>query len=401
MKLLMSMIFILSSSVSMANASLEAKVDALANELASLKEQMTLSESTGGDQTHSGLGVSASKVYFSKSPLSIGGYGEVVVQNVQGETGDTADALRFVPYIGYRFTDKIILNAEIEIEHADEIFLEFGYLDFLLSESFNIRTGVILAPIGITNQMHEPTLFPSVNRSEVESNIIPTTLRENGLLVYGAFGDFDYSVGLMNSLDAEDFSSAGNWVRGGRQKASQAKANDWSWLGRLDWSGIDGLLLGASIMTGNTSHGDSTRGDGALTIWDIHFLYTWRALQLKALYVEGTLDDADLISTANGVTIGSKTKGYYVEAQYNIMSLINAASTSKLNVFTRLEDYNTHEEVGTGFTADAANDRQRTVVGFNYMPHSNVILKTNWVFRNNESSTEEADLFELGMGYIF
>lgn len=45
---------------------------------------------------------------------------------------------RFIPYIGYKFTDSIILNAEIEFEHGantergGEVTVEFLYLDFLL-----------------------------------------------------------------------------------------------------------------------------------------------------------------------------------------------------------------------------------------------------------------------------
>ena len=400
MRLLVSIFTILFLGNAAMAQSLEEKVDALANELASLKEQMTLPNLESNDQTYSGLGVSASKVYFSKSPLSIGGYGEVVVQNIQGESGDTADALRFVPYIGYRFTDKIILNAEIEIEHADEIFLEFGYLDFLLSPEFNVRAGVVLAPIGITNQRHEPTLFPTVNRAEVETNIIPTTLRENGALFYGTVGDFDYHVGIMNSLDASNFGDS-SWVRSGRQKASQAKANDWSGIARLDWSGLNGLTLGASIFSGKASHDTAALGSATLTIWDIHLVYAWKALQIKALYVDGSLSDADLVSTATGNTVGSEAKGYYIESQYNIMRHIKPESTKQVNVFFRHEQYNTHEEVETGFTADAALDRKRTYVGFNYYPHSNVVLKTNWAFRSNESSVSESDLFELGLGYIF
>lgn len=386
------------SSLALAN-SLESKVDALANELANLKEQLNGTSSQTDGNTHFGMGESASKVYFSKSPLSIGGYGEVVVQNIQGENGDTADALRFVPYFGYRFSDSIILNAEIEIEHADEIFLEFGYLDFLIHEQFNVRAGLVLVPLGITNVKHEPTLFPSVNRAEIEKNIIPTTLRENGAFVYGRVSGFEYHLGVVNSFDAANFSDS-SWIRGGRQKGSQAKANDWATVARLDWVGLQNLTFGGSFYTGKASHDTAALGDAKVTLWDAHLLWAYKALQLKALFVEGQLDDADLVSSATGKTVGEKTQGYYVEAQYNILPLIKPESTQKVNVFARFEDYDTHKEVATGFTKSAALARQRTVVGFNYLPHSNVILKTNWVFRDNDAGGE-ADLWELGLGYIF
>ncbi|DAB30781.1 MAG TPA: porin, partial [Sulfurimonas sp. UBA12504] len=58
-------------------------------------------------KSHSGLGSAASKVYYSKSPLSIGGYGEMYyAQTTEGDA--KVDVYRFVPYIGYKFSDNII-----------------------------------------------------------------------------------------------------------------------------------------------------------------------------------------------------------------------------------------------------------------------------------------------------
>ena len=67
-------------------------------------------------QSHSGLGAAASKVYYSKSPLSIGGYGEMFYAHTtydDSSTSSKVDVYRFVPYIGYKFSDNIILNTEI------------------------------------------------------------------------------------------------------------------------------------------------------------------------------------------------------------------------------------------------------------------------------------------------
>ena len=103
-----------------------------------------------------GLGAAASKVYFSKNPLSIGGYGEVIYQDPRGgSTGNLSDNYRFVPYFSYRFSDKIIFNSEVEFEHTNEVAVEFSYLDFLLSPELSVRLGHVLVPIGMTNLKHE------------------------------------------------------------------------------------------------------------------------------------------------------------------------------------------------------------------------------------------------------
>ena len=47
----------------------------------------------------------------------------------------TRDLFRVVLYTGYRFTPKILFNAEVEFEHQHELSVEFAYLDFLLTDA--------------------------------------------------------------------------------------------------------------------------------------------------------------------------------------------------------------------------------------------------------------------------
>ena len=69
--------------------------------------------------SHNGMGAAASKVYNSKSPLSIGGYGDMYfAQTDKSGKDNISDVYHFVPYIGYKFSDNIILNTEIEFEHG-------------------------------------------------------------------------------------------------------------------------------------------------------------------------------------------------------------------------------------------------------------------------------------------
>ena len=111
--------------------------------------------------------------------VKIGGYGEFTYENKRSElenktkathsNNPQADALRFVLYFAYDFDDKWSLFSEIEVEHADEIFLEQGGLRYSPSEAFNWQTGVLLIPVGIINPYHEPPTFFSVSRTEIEN----------------------------------------------------------------------------------------------------------------------------------------------------------------------------------------------------------------------------------------
>ena len=122
-----------------------------------------------------GMGPAASSVYNAPGGLSLCGYGEMVYQSFVDDANgksDQADALRLVSYIGYKFSDNILFNSEIELEHgnttamggdssADEgkVAIEFAYMDFLLEKEFNVRAGSVLIPIGFINEIHEPTYF--------------------------------------------------------------------------------------------------------------------------------------------------------------------------------------------------------------------------------------------------
>ena len=120
-----------------------------------------------------GLGPAASKVYAVEKGLSIGGYGEVVYANYQESSPkDLMDTQRLVLYGGYKYSDRVIMNTELEFEHVgiknvggstsgvtpavsssrtSEVYIEFSYLDFLLNPAFNLRTGLLLVPVGFIN----------------------------------------------------------------------------------------------------------------------------------------------------------------------------------------------------------------------------------------------------------
>ena len=184
--------------------------DVLAEEVDNLRTSLTVPdfEPLSMEDSKYGLGPSASKIYGVEQGLSIGGYGEAYYRkDVSDKTRsdrDFADNLRFVLYTGYKFTDRIILNAELEFEHAGtgaggSVSVEFAYLDFLMWDWANFRAGMLLAPLGIVNELHEPVFFNGVERPEVERRIIPSTWRENGI---GLFGELlpglEYRIYGMN-----------------------------------------------------------------------------------------------------------------------------------------------------------------------------------------------------------
>ncbi|KKL87773.1 hypothetical protein LCGC14_1931370 [marine sediment metagenome] len=145
--------------------------------------------------------------------LKLGGYGEIHGNFTEGSESDKVDFHRLVLYLGYDFADWIKFHSETELEHAfgydknGEISIEQAYIDFLLSDNFNIRAGRLLTPIGIINKTHEPTLFNGVERPNFSKYIIPTTWSSDGVGFFGSLNpSLSYEAYVVAGLDGNSFS---------------------------------------------------------------------------------------------------------------------------------------------------------------------------------------------------
>jgi len=374
-----------------------------------------------------GLGPAASKVYGIEKGLSIGGYGEVVYNNYQHSSKkDFADAYRFILYGGYKFNDWILMNTELEFEHAGigntgskepEVYAEFSYLDFLLNKSFNLRTGLILMPIGIVNEYHEPTVYNGVSRPDVELNIIPSTWRDIGVMAYGSMGGLKYDVALVNGLRANSFTNS-TWIRSGRQQGAKVNADALASLVRINYEPLTDLLIGGAYYAGKADEGKggdqdkSTDKEGTVNLWEVHAQYQVKGLNVRGLYARGSLDANDAFKSDTSLKkVGKDVEGWYLETAYDIMPFIKSGSEMSLTPFVRYEAYDTNKEVFAGQTHDTTLDRTVVTYGLGFKPHPNVVIKADYQSRDTSSSLSEGkgtnldenkiDQFNLGVGFIF
>ncbi len=413
------------NAVEMQNKETDEKTNTLIEETADLKTGFNFNV-VDTEQSRNGMGAAASKVYYSKSPLSIGGYGEMFYASKEDAT-NTADVYRFVPYIGYRFSDDIILNVELEFEHGGsgntatkpagstgkdgKVIVEFMYLDFLINDALNIQVGHVLTPMGLVNLRHEPTLFNTVQRPNVEKYLIPSTWHSTGVLAYGNIGDsgFKYNAGLIQALDF-DTTTAGEkgTIRDARLGSSNNGAmNNIAFVGRLDYTGTAGLLAGASLYYGSATQG-TVSGPTAL-MYDAHLAYENAGFKAKAVYSATHIDDADKLA-ANGVnTSGQATEeanGYYVNLEYDVLASMN--SEYKLPVFVQYDYINPNDKVvdGTGATVvgDVDAESTTTTIGVNFFPHEQVVLKADYAmieYENQATTKKDQDILSLSVGFIF
>lgn len=390
---------------------LKRQTSVLAEEVEKLRTELFIPEQAQYKSTY-GLGPAASKVYQTSQGLSIGGYGEANYQsfvNDKGGKNNNTDFERFVLYVGYKYSDSIIFNSEIEFEHAStgkagSVSVEFAALDFLIDPMANIRAGMVLVPMGFLNLIHEPPFYFGNNRPEVERTIIPSTWREIGLGLFGElYPGLTYTTYVINGLDASGFSSKG--IRGGRQKGSKARAEDFAWVGRVDYAleQLPGLSFGASSYLGASGQAQSFNGQKAdvfTQLYEAHLEWKYRGLEFRTLGSWGHISNAGALSAERGETIGESNFGWYAEVGYDILPHIMPNTTQYLAPFFRFEILDSIASTPNGFADDDSQKRRIFQVGLQYKPIPNVVIKAD--YRNFDSSAGDLpDDINLGFGFIF
>ena len=318
----------------------------------------------------------------------IGGYGEMHYNNL--DSGNEIDFHRFVLFFGHQFSDQLRFFSEVEIEHViassddedkGEVEVEQAYVEYDLTPNQHAKAGLFLLPVGILNETHEPTTFYGVERNPVETRIIPTTwwaggVGVNGEIVPGWSYDFAVHEGL-NTSAADDYA-----VRSGRQKTSEADANDLASTARVKWTGVPGVELAASIQYQQdiTQGNDPDAGDAWL--YEAHADIQRGPYGLRALYARWDLDgDGPKAIGAN------EQEGFYVEPSYKF--------TPKLGVFGRYSQWD-NQAGGNG----SNTEKKQYNAGVNFWPHPDVVVKADVQQQDNDGAKNDNG-YNLGIGYQF
>lgn len=382
-------------------------------------------------ESFSSMGPAASKVYHSKDAFSIGGYGEFAYKKYLGyknyssatanETrnkGET-NVVRFVPYFGFKFSDKIIMNTEVEFEDGGArsdgtknykyAIVEFSYLDFLIDNAFALRVGHILVPMGLINLNHEPVSYLSMDRPSVETYIIPSTWHTNGMVAHGRIGSMEYYTGVIISPDAGGFTQ-GRFIQQGRSGA-RIFSDDLSFMARVSYDLFDGLNIGGSMLYGNSSAakeskpGTSTgiNSDAKITISmaELHASYKRAGWNIQAIAAYGGLGgDVAQLSSDISEEISKSVNGVYLNVGYDIMPFFSKSSQN-LYLFGEIERLDMDALNDTSYVEN--NRFYEYSGGLSYFPEPKVVIKTDYKRRDYGSSATRADedSFGIALGYIF
>lgn len=369
----------------------------------------------------------AERLLHTDGNLKIGGYGGVHYnQPLDAETrmNGKMDVHRFIMLLGYSFSSNTQFISEIEFEHVKEVYIEQAFLQHKINKFINFRAGLMLTPMGLTNEYHEPNFFRGVERPLIDTYITPTTWREigAGFMGYILPASLKYQAYLMNGFLSYDGNPklSGSGLRSGRQKGAESIFSAPNFAGKVEYFGIRGLNVGASVYAGKTQstlyngvnkndrHAIATADSSVvgLAMVGLDARYSFKGLQLKGQYYHAAISNTDqynhFTANTNGVPndLGNSMTGFYLEAGYNVFrNLPNVHS--ELTPFIRYEKWNTQNSVEQEFTLNQAYDKKAIITGLEWEMARGALLKADMQFVKAANQSEYVKTFNAGVGIMF
>lgn len=321
------------------------------------------------------------------------------------------DFHRFVLLFNHSFTDRLRFIGELEVEHglvegleeSGELELEQAYLDFRVNAAFNVRAGMLLAPVGIINERHEPPSFNGVERPFVDTFIIPSTWFDAGAGIHGAFGrGWQYRAYLMAPLDATRI-TAEEGLAEARQKGFLSNVRNIAQTARLEYLGLPGLALGTSFWRGQSGF-NFKREESQIGLVEFDGRYHAGAFALRGEYAHVFVDGADglndLLQRSSGINpnIASQMRGFYIEPSIRPLPKLRY----DIAAFVRYENFDTQFRMPDGVLPLTQFDRAAWIVGASYFPDPDVVLKIDYtVVRNRSTLFRSVDSLNIGLGWWF
>jgi hypothetical protein len=336
--------------------------------------------------------------------FSFGTYGEIHSTFLK-DGGTDIDPHRIVLFADFQFTDNLKFVTETELEHflrksagdssftssGVELKFEQAYLEYTFGDDLLAKAGLILAPVGVLNEVHEPTTFYGVERPNVEKRIIPTTWT-----VLGVGATKTYDVWQFEGLLHGGNDTKGGSIRGGRSKygidlfgvnsdGNRFNQNNDSWAitGRTKYSGIEGLVLSGSLQY-QSDMDSRASGTQNGVLGEAHGIYRNGGFQFIAM---GTAWDIDVDNSE-----GDSQWGYYAEPSYAWDTAIG-----KVGVFGRVSQYK-YADLAAGSTAKEYTEYN---LGGNYWINENLVVKADYLNVEKKGENGSTESYNFGFGWYY
>lgn len=157
-------------------------------------------------------------VAVGKLPVSLGGYVEANWQHLGTDgvsDGHQFQFRRMTLFVASTISKRIKFLSEIEFEPAEkEIGIEFAAVDIEFHPLLNLRSGMIMNPIGAFNQNHDGPKWEFTDRPISATQMLPATWSNVGFGLYGKKYNkdwmFGYELYLSSGFDNSIISNTEN-----------------------------------------------------------------------------------------------------------------------------------------------------------------------------------------------
>ncbi|HEX2779876.1 MAG TPA: hypothetical protein VHM30_10275 [Gemmatimonadaceae bacterium] len=332
---------------------------------------------------------------------AVGGYVDLQFSSDLGSHASRFDATRLVPFIFAEITDRLHFGTEIEFEHgpvievedgeasgSGEVNVEFATLDYTLRDGLNIRAGMILSPLGRFNLVHDSPINDLTDRPLVDRGVIPTTLSESGVGLFGTLYPTGRSLlgyelyvvnGFRNPLELDGANLVeGIDVREARGERGDDNNAGKALVGRLAFSPFLGLEVGASAHSGTYAAKETTgagvvyRGDERLTIAALDATLQHGPLELLGEYGRISIDlPRDAAGRVLASSVAANPFGFYAQANWHWGHGLLAPRAS--SHFTSAIRWDAVDDRGA-----AGARAERLTTGLNWRPVEDAVLKTDF-----------------------
>ncbi len=351
--------------------------------------------------------------------LVIGGYGQIDYNqpiDANYRRNGKLDVHRLVMLFGYSFSPKTSMITEIEYEHVKEVYIEQAFIEHRLTPSINMVGGLVLIPMGIVNEFHEPTTYHGVERPSIDKKIVPTTWREIGAGFTGRVSgaSLGYQLYLVNgfkSFDGEGILGGSNGIRSGRQKGASSFISSPNLSAKVNYFGIPGLQIGLSTYLGNTQ---STLFDGldksnadekatadssrvGINMAGLDYRFSKGNFHSRGQLIYNHTTNTKAYNEFTGNDLGKDVFGWYLEGGYNFRP---GRGEQIITPFIRYEKYDLHKNT-EGIVKNDAYNVQEFFAGIGYTLAPGVVWKADmqWIKPHNAETTQKQ--FNMGIGFWF
>ena len=314
--------------------------------------------------------------------IAVGGYAEfqAVWEREDGVTEEAGFLLkRWDLLVFTRVSDRVQMWAGVEFEDGgQEIALELAQLDFMLHQTFNLRGGILLLPLGRFNLSHDGPRNEFTDRPLLATDLLGSALFMPGLGAFGRFsnrslGSATYELYGVNGYGPGivDASPAATRLPAGRGNFEDNNASA-SLVGRLGWSLGEEYEFGLSGFTGayNTYRVDGLDVDER------------RSVRIGAIDARARLLGLDWNGEAANVEVdippglavlyASRQAGFFIETRREFgRNWIRAMPGASFSAAVRAE--------GVDFDRDLVGDSHRQFTyGIHFRPTPESVLKLDY-----------------------